>query len=313
MTTKTNSISSTDELLDFFNSFSAKEKDIFPRNDLEFCEEEQRLLYETLDRIEHWYNIFLEEAGQYRETYGLSCDKNGKLNFNGYFNGHDSVSRDYRKYEFKPFDVINQLAENRFSAIRAFAERIRGYFNDKYNVSVPVPEMKIEKFALDFRPVYTDYTALVEKYLQGRGFREAAEEEIISRFHKTVCHRRWSGHTPQLKQNRIIFHEAVHFDEFYFQYNKNHIHHNYRTRPHILCEGIAFGTADSLHGNTSIIQKFDENNVNINGSYALVCGAAHEMKFYKNGRIDVRFSDTASAKNCFEKLQLNKLNCLNNE
>jgi hypothetical protein len=299
--------------LDFFNSFSIKGKDVFSENDLKFCEEEQRLLYETLDRIKHWYDIFRKEAEQYRETHHLSYADNGIPDFKGYYKGHDSISPGYKKFELKPFDVINQLAENRFSAIRAFTEKISRYFNDKYNVSVPVPEMKIERFPIDFRPVYTNYTVLVEKYLQGRGFREAAEEEIISRFHKTVCHRKWSGHTPQLKQNRIIFHEVVHFDEFYFQYSKNHIHHNYRIHLHLLCEGIAFGTADSLHGNISIIQKFDENNVNINESYTLVCGAAHEMKFYKNGRIDIRFSDAASAGSCFEKLQLNKLNCLNNE
>jgi hypothetical protein len=80
-----------------------------------------------------------------------------------------------------------------------------------------------------------------------------------------------------------------------------------------LCEGIAFGTTGSLRGNTSIIQKFDESSVSISESYTLVCGSAREMKFYKNGRIDVRFSDAASARNYFEKLQLNKLNDLNNE
>jgi hypothetical protein len=312
-TTNNNPVdSSTENLLQFFDSFSIKKDGIIPETDLLFCREEQKLLYESLDRIRHWYGIFRKEAEQYRETHHFSCTENGIPNFKGYYNGHDSISSGYKKFEFKPFDVINQLAESRFSAIRAFAENISGYFKGKYNVSVPVPEMNIERFALDFRPVYTDYTVPVEKYLQGRGFRKAAEEEIINRFHKTVCRRKWSGHTPQLKQNRIIFPEAVHFDEFYFQYNKNSIHHNYRSHPHLLCEGIAFGTANSLHGNISIIQKFDESNVNINESYTLVCGTAREMKFYKNGRIDVCFSDAASARKCFDRLQLNEIT-VNNE
>jgi hypothetical protein len=31
------------------------------------------------------------------------------------------------------------------------------------------------------------------------------------------------------------------------------------------------------------------------------------MKFYKNGRIDVKFKDAASAETCFRKLKLNEL------
>jgi hypothetical protein len=313
-TTNNNPVdSSTEDLLRFFDSFSTKKEDIIPETDLQFCKEQQKHLYESLDKIRYWYDIFRKEAEQYRETHHFSCTDSGIPNFRGYCNGRDFISPDYKRFEFKPFDVIKQLAESRFSAIRAFAEKIIEYFNGKYNVSVPVPETEIEKLALDFLPVYTDYTALVEKHLHGRGFRETAEEEIINRFHKTICHRNWSGHTPQLKQNSIVFHHAVHFDEFYFQYNKNHIHDNYRSHPHLLCEGIAFGATGSLRGNTSIIQKFDESSVTISESYTLVCGSAREMKFYKNGRIDVRFSDAASARNCFEKLQLNRLNDLNNE
>jgi hypothetical protein len=313
-TTNNNSAdSSTEDLLRFFDSYSIKKENIIPETDLQFCKRQQKLLYESLDKIRYWYDIFRKEAEQYRETHCLSYTDSGILGFRGYCNCRDSISPDYKRFEFKPFDVINQLSENRFSAIRAFAEKIIEYFNGKYSISVPVPETDIEKLALDFRPVYTDYTILVEKYLQGRGFREAAETEIINRFHKTICHRNWNGHTPQLKSDRIIFHETLRFDEFYFQYNKNYIHHDYRTHPHILCEGINFGTTGSLRGNTSIIQKFDESSVNINESYMLVCGSACEMKFYKNGRIDVRFSDSASARNCFEKLQLNRLNDINNE
>jgi hypothetical protein len=313
-TTNNNPVdSSTEDILRFFDSYSTKKEDIISETDLQFCKKQQKMLYESLDKIGYWYYIFRGEAEQYKKTHCLSYTDSGIPNFRGYYNGRDSISPDYRKFEFKPFDVINQLAENRFSAIRAFAEKIIEYFNGKYSISVPVPETDTEKLALDYRPVYTDYTALVERHLQGRGFRRTAEEEIINRFHKTVCRRNRTGHLPQLVQNRIVFHHAVHFDEFYFQFNKNRIHDNYRSHPHILCEGINFGTTGSLRGNTSIIQKFDENNVIISRSYVLVCGSASEMKFYKNGRIDVHFVDDASAKSCFEKLQLNRLNDLNNE
>lgn len=307
MTTKTNSISSTDELLDFFNSFSIKGKDVFSENDLKFCEEEQRLLYETLDGIGHWYNTFLKDAEQYREEYRFSCDKNGKLNFNGYFNGHDSLSPNYRKYEFKPFEVINQLVENRIAAIRAFEQNIISYFNKTYHVSIPVPEMNKKGFPLDFRPVYTAYTGLVEQHLQGKGFRQTAEEELTKRFYNTVDCSYWKQKMPEQIKEKIVFYDVIRFDEFYFQYGKNKIHYNYSRILETFCEGIAFGAQEQLGRNTGIISGFNPDDTNISEWYSLSAYPATGIKFYKNGRIDVRFADSASAKNCFDKLQLNKI------
>jgi hypothetical protein len=312
MSTKTNSVSSTGELLDFFNSFSMKEKVVFSGNDLKFCEEAQRQLYETLNQIEHWYSIFHEDAEQYRETHRLSYTEDGKLSTTGYYNRSDSLSSGYRKYEFKPFEVINQLVENRIAAIRAFEQNIISYFNKTYHVSVPAPEEDKKGFPLDFRPVYTTYTSLVEQHLQGKGFRQTAEEELIERFHSTVHCGYWKKQIPEQIRDKIIFHDVIRFDEFYFQYGKNKIHYSYIHHLEIFCAGIAFGAQEQPGMNSGIIDGFNSGNINITEWYSLSIYPATGIKFYKNGRIDVRFADAASAKNCFDRLRLNEIT-LNNE
>jgi hypothetical protein len=312
MSTKTNAVSSTDELLDFFNSFSMKGKDVFSGDDLKFCEEEQRLLYETLDQIERWYNIFHEDAEQYRETHRLSYTEDGKLSAAGYYNRYDSLSPNYRKYEFKPFEIINQLVENRIAAIRAFEQNIISYFNKTYHVSVSAPKEDKKGFLLDFRPVYTTYTSLVEQHLQGKGFRQTAVEELIERFHSTVHRSYWKKQIPEQIRDKIIFYEVIRFDEFYFQYGKNKIHYNYNSHMETFCEGIAYGAQNRLDGDSSIIFDFLSDNIDITGWYNLSTHPATGIKFYKNGRIDVRFVDAASAKNCFDRLRLKEIT-LNNE
>jgi hypothetical protein len=312
MPTKTKSSSSTDELLDFFDSLPISSKSVFQKTDLKFCEEEQRSLYETLDQTDRWYNIFKEEAEQYREAYHLSYAEDGKLNFSGYFNGHDSLPSGYRKYEFKPFEVINQTAEKRTAAIRAFERNIISYFNKTYHISVPVPEEDKKGFPLDFRPVYTTYTSLVERHLQGKGFRQTAEEELIKRFHNTVHCGYWKKKIPEQIKDRIIFYDVIRFDEYYFQYGKNKIHCNYSRYLEIFCEGIAFGAQNRPGGDSDIIDGFNSDNTNITEWYSLSIYPATGIKFYKNGRIDVRFADAASARNCFNKLRLNEIT-LNNE
>jgi hypothetical protein len=315
MTTTSNSNPvdpSTKDLLRIFDSFTIPKEHAIPETDLKFCEEQQRLLYETLDRINHWYHIFREEAEQYRQTHGLSYFPNGIPDFRGYYNGHDSVSEGYKKFEFKPFDVMTQLVKSRLAAIHAFAGNITGYFNDKYRISVPVPETDTKNLTIDFRPVYTAYTSLVEQHLQGRSFLETAEEELINRFHQTICHTNWYNRKiPQLKSDKIIFHEVIRFDEFDLRQNRNSIHYGYREKPDIFCEGILFGSEGKLSGNAGIIQDLDNRNVDTEKWYSLKAINAQSVKFYRNGRIDVRFSDASKARNCFDRLRLNVLTPLN--
>jgi hypothetical protein len=303
----------TDDLLKIFDSITIQKDNVIPEQDLKFCEQQQELLYESLDRIQHWYGIFREEAEKFAESHVLSYKADGTLKFQVCYRDHyNNASPDYKKFDFTPFQAINSLVENRKNAISAFAGNIIRYFNSKYSISMPIPEIG-EKLSLDFRPVYTGYTSLVEQHLNGRGFRETAEEELINRFHALVFPYR-SSSPPQVKNDKMIFQNLLRITESYHSSQPAHrIEYGHDGKLDTLCEGILFGGNSVLTGSSSIIRDFNYQKMDITQWYPLTFETGYAIKFYKNGRVDVRFPDAAQAKKCYERLRLNELTTLINQ
>lgn len=277
-----------------------------------FCENQQKSLYRSLDEIDRWYGIFTEEAVKYKDSHRLSYEPNGKIKFHEPYNSkYDSVDVDFTKYEFKPFEVINKLAEENHKAITAFARSIVAYFNRNYEVSVPYPDIDEATLQPGFRPIYQSYVDLVIEQLGGKSFRDTAEEELINRFLGTVKPNRWSKVKPELKKDKIVFPDVISFDTFWTDRNK--MHYNYRNNLENLCAGIAFGADNSLQGSSSMIIWFNDNDVDVSKPYTLSTTGADEMKFFKNGRIDVKFKDAKTAEACFRKLKLNTIELQNDD
>jgi hypothetical protein len=303
----TTSPSSTGDLLKIFDSFSIQTENAVPEQDLKFCEQQQELLCKTLDGIQRWYDIFCEEAEKYADDHVFSYNADGMVKFNEKYRDRNNEPPDYKQFDFKPFEVINKLAAARKNAVCALAGNIVRYFNSKYSITIPIPEMD-DAVTLNYRPVYTDYTRLVEEHLQGRGFRETAEEELISRFHALVLPYR-SSKLPQLKSDKIIFHSPVRISNSYHASPPCYrLDFGYDKQLDTLCEGILFGSKTMLNGNLKIIRDFNNLHVDINRWYPLTFSTGYAMKFYLNGRIDVQFPDASKAQTCFERLRLNKLN-----
>lgn len=270
-----------------------------------FCEKQQEMLYNALEQIDQWYGIFTKEAEKYRESHKISYKENGKISYTEKLYPDDS---NYSHHEFRPFKSINMLASANHSANQNFASRIIGYFNRTYNVSVPVPEIDGDTLKMGFRPQYMTHVDTVIEHLGGRSFRKTAEEELIKRFHQLVKPHRWSKVKPELKGDKISFPNIVVFDSFYYDYNRtNHVHYNYHGNISTLCEGIAFGSDDVLCGDKGMVMRLNQDNVDISGWYDLMTTNATRMKFFRNGRIDVRFKDREVASLCFNRLRLDEL------
>lgn len=274
-------------------------------NDRLYCEDQQEALYRTLGQIERWYGIFTEEAEQYRLSHRVKYKENGEVSYRESLYPDDN---NYSHHEFKPFKSINALAEANLRANKNFASRIIGYFNRTYNVSVPVPEIDGDVLGIGFRPDYMTYVDAVIRHLGGRSFRRTAEDELLRRFRNLVKPGRWSNVKPELKGDRIQFPNLMVFDEFYYSnYGRNHIHYNYRDRIATFCEGIAFGADDLLCGDRHIITGLNQEDVDTSCWYALTTTNATEVKFFRNGRVDVRFKDRQAAGDCFGRLRLDEL------
>ena len=182
-TTATRTAGSHTDLLTGILNVQVRNEDKITEQDRQYCQLQQDRLYRTLDRIDRWYDIFKEEAERYREIKSFKYEDNGKVSIrNFYFN--NSGEDDYTHNEFKPFDLINELADNNCNANANFASRIISYFNRTYNVDVPIPVIDEKAMRMEFRPVYQTYVDMVIEHLGGKSFRETAEEELLARFLK---------------------------------------------------------------------------------------------------------------------------------
>ena len=56
-----------------------------------------------------------------------------------------------------------------------------------------------------------------------------------------------------------------------------------------------------------MVQPHPEQRRNITEWYDLTLTNAEQIKFYKNGRIDVRFKDSQAAENCYRRLRLDEI------
>lgn len=131
-TTATRTAGSHTDLLTGILNVQVRNEDKITEQDRQYCQLQQDQLYRTLDRIDRWYDIFKEEAERYREIKSFKYEDNGKVSIrNFYFN--NSGEDDYTHNEFKPFDLINELADNNCNANANFASRIISYFNRTYN------------------------------------------------------------------------------------------------------------------------------------------------------------------------------------
>lgn len=294
------------DLLSGILSVQVRNEDKITEQDRRYCQHQQDLLYKTLDQIDHWYAILKEEAKQHQAERKFHYEDNGKVSIRNFYSYHNDRD-DYSHNEFRPFDILNDLVDKNSNANANFANRIISYFNKTYNVSVPVPNIDKNTLPMGFRPVYETYVDTVIEHLGGKSFRDTAEEELLKRFLKVVQPSCWSKVKPELKKDKITFPEILRFDEFYLSYNRNHIHYNYRGNIDTFCEGIAFGADDTIHGSSSMIVRFDGNDVSVSDWYDLTTTNAEQIKFYKNGRIDVKFKDSAAAESCFKRLHLDEI------
>ena len=294
------------DLLSGILRVEVRNKDKITEQDRLFCQNQQDMLYKTLDRIDRWYGIFKEEAEQYRAERNFSYDDNGKISMRDLYslkNGKD----DYSHNEFKPFDILNDLVDKNRNANLNFANRIIAYFNKTYNVSVPEQRINERTLRMGFRPVYETYVDAVIEHLGGKSFRETAVEELLARVSKAVKPSCWSKVKPELKKDKIVFPEIIRFDDYYIQYsNRCKISYNYGGNLEILCAGIAYGADDLLCGSSDMIIRFDDNDVSVSDWYDLTTTNAEQVRFYKNGRIDVKFKDSTAAESCFKRLRLDE-------
>ena len=60
-------------------------------------------------------------------------------------------------------------------------------------------------------------------------------------------------------------------------------------------------------GHMAKTSRFDSHDVRLSEWYDLTTDNATHMRFYKNGRVDVKFKDAVAAESCYRRLGLDNL------
>lgn len=293
-------------MLAIFDTIQVKNEEKISQSDRDFCEMIQKSLYATLDQLDTCYDYFLKEASKYRDEYTFSIKKDGQIEYHAPYR-YSRDSYNYNEFCFLPFKPMNDIVIKRSQAIRKFIQDIIDHFNKSYSLSVPAPQVDAGSLPVNYRPNYMSYVDMVIGYLGGNSFRQKAEEEITGRLLSIYPHK-GRKKPPVQKAKVITFPDIISYNSMHLEYHHEYqMEYGYTNNLEQLCAAITLFGDGRLNGDMHIIRNFNDNNINMIEWYKLVTIKSIEMKFFKNGRIDVRFESTVVAEECYKKLKLNTL------
>lgn len=161
---------------------------------------------------------------------------------------------------------------------------------------------------MGFRPAYGAYADAVIRRLGGKSFREMAVEELLARVAKVVKFSHWSKVKVELKKDKIVSPEIIRLDDYYIQYHQRRkISYNYNGELETLCVSIAYGADDALCGSSGMITHSDDNSVSVNDRYDLTVTNTEQIRFYKNGHIDVELKDGTATESRSRRFRLDEI------
>lgn len=277
--------------------------------DREFCERQQAAFYEALERVEQCHVFLTDQVEYLHDGYEIISHKpNGYIETCELQGSEDYIPFSYRIAVRELFFGVEALAELNHKINEVFAARIIRYFNETYHISVSIPSIDADTLKMGKRPVYTTYVDRVIEYLNGRSFRTTAEEEIIRCFLKVVNPDRWVVSKPELRGRKILFPSIVSYDDFYFKWNRcRHMAYGSQSRLDTFCKGIVFGADERFDGSRELILGLNTDDVGLTRWYDTTTESGVQLQFIKNGRINVKFKDAATAERCYLRLHLNEI------
>lgn len=291
------------ELLAQLDSIEIDGHSLISASDTEFCRREQEMLYQCLDQLERWHDFFADQADMLRDRYKWKFDETGKIvELDRIRQENDVEENHYDDFLWKPFSQFKILADAKRRACRNFGCRIISHFNEKYRITVPVPSLEeTDEMLSTDRPQYMRYVNMVIDHLDGKSFRAKAEEEIITSALHAAKNGPFGG-TPRIQGHTISVYGIA---DLYTSYRGElHLSSYSKDRIDNLCAGLALFDWNRLDGGTCIIEGFDADNIDTSQWYGLTTDRCRRIKFYKNGRLDIRFTSPADAADCFTKLRL---------
>lgn len=260
-------------LLNMFDNIEIKNTTRLTGEDLHFCELQDKI-----------YNNAYESTYKLQETIKkLNENEIKELNTNyqrsskTYVHYHtNATTYGFNKYDFEK--LFNNLNDNLVSGIVY-------YFENKYSLELDYE--KIKKSAKDKRINYNFIIDIIFEELGGFSFIDKANQQVKDKLKDKTKQYAREKQKVQVKNNKVIIDSFVREDSW----TANEISYNYREEL-----GILFNAINMFCNNEQSSEYIDElSNIRQMKEYDLNFSICSSIKIFKNGRIDIKFSNGNNA------------------
>lgn len=292
-------------MLAVFDTIDPSKKELITPEDRAACQVYQQQCYDVLDELAAKHKCLCKEAEKFTDKYAITFKPNGTVEAQRL--SDCEIQDKFINVRFLPFRFINDIAEKYHRTCGLFENLIIGYFAEKYRFTIAYPFSETNNIALGYHPDYNICINYIISQLGGLTFREKAEEEIIRRVLKTV-EDFGRGVQPECLGDKIRFFGITKMDDYELKRGKYQIAYGSDKKIATLCTGLALFAEESIQGGMDYIRGFNHNCVQVGKWYDLPSDKLSAIRFYVNGRIDVRFPTPGTAAACFHFLRLYSVN-----
>lgn len=262
------------DILNMFDNIEIKNINRISGEDLEFCQL-QDIIYNKVYNI---YDDLAKSIQELKDNEIKKLDEKFKYTNGSSYSGTFTNAITYSHHNWDMKDNINKISENMISGITS-------YFSHKYNVQIN--SEKIKKLAKDKKIDYNFVVDLIFEQLGGFSFEDKAKQQIIDKLKENTKQYSREKQKVTVKNNKVSIIDYLYAD----WWNKNEIGYQSRDKLEIL-----FNAINSFCNNEQ-----DSNyitglyNIKYFGEYALNFSLCTSTKFYKNGKVDLVFSNGIKA------------------
>ena len=262
------------DILNMFNQIEIKNTNRLGGEDLEFCELQEKIynkIYNIYDELsQSIQEVNNNEVKELNEKFKYT---NGSSYTGTYTN---AITYNHRNWDMK--DNINKLSDNMISGITS-------YFRHKYNVEIDYE--KIKNMAKDKRIDYNFVVDLIFEQLGGFSFEDKAKQQIIDKLKADTKQYREEKKKVIVKNNKVTINDYLYADSW----NKNQLSYQSYYKLETL-----FNAVNLFCNNEQSSEYITElYNIKYFGEYDLNFSLCASTKFYKNGKVDLVFSNGVKA------------------
>lgn len=261
------------DILNIFNDIEIKNTNRLGGEDLEFCQLQEKI-YNKI------YNIYENLSQSIQEVNNNEVKElNEKFKYTSANYTHtftNAITYEHRIGDLK--NNINKLSHNIISGITS-------YFSHKYNVEIDYE--KIINMAKDKRIDYNFVVDLIFEQLGGFSFEDKSKQQIIDKLKEDTKQYSREKQKVTVKNNKVIIIDFLYGDSW----NKNKLsYHSYKKLENL------FNAVNSYCHNEQNSEYIKElYNIQSFGEYELNFSCCTSTKFYKNGKVDLVFSNGIKA------------------